>query len=239
MCTWLKDIFWAVCPFPTIKSQDTYLNENRANRVFAENFQSLAEAAMGGSLERQTLLLDYAQRYIAGEESRETSIISRAQALLVSQTLLGALLALITALMGHAEIVVGWEAYVLLALLAYTVLQILLLTFNALRATAGLAVNYPGLSPLIRWLPEGERLMQKNMALATVKTYWDLNISNTWRANHFLLAQQCLRNIIITLALLVGTLLAVLFLTNAPPKEPNIPSFEFLVPDEPSSSWPF
>jgi hypothetical protein len=228
MCVWLQDTFRAFCPLPMKKSQDAYLNENRANPVFAKNFQSLEEAAMGGSSERQKLFLDYAQKYVAGEESREASIISRAQALLVSQTLLGALLALITALMGHAEIVVGWEAYVLLALLGYTVLQTLLLTFNALRATAGLAISYPGLSPLIRWLPEGERLMQKNMALATIKTYRDLNISNTWRANHFLLAQWCLRNIIITLALLVGMLLAVVFLTSSSSKSLEIPSYEYI-----------
>jgi hypothetical protein len=172
--------------------------------------------------------LEYAEKYVEEEEGRETSIISRAQALLVSQTLLGALLALLTALMGHADIVDGWKTYFLLGLLAYTVLQILLLTFNALRATAGLAVRYPGLSPLIRWMPEGERLLQKNMALASIETYWDLNISNTWRANHFMLAQRCLRNIIIALALLVCMLLTVVFLTNAPSKETAIPPYEFI-----------
>ena len=229
MCAWLKEVFFVFCPFPMMKSHDAYLDENRANPIFAKNFQALRDAAMGGSFERQNVFLDYAQKYVDEQEGRETSIIGRAQALLVSQTLLGALLALLTALIGHADIVDGWKTYLLFGLLAYTVLQILLLTFNALRATAGLAVRYPGLAPLIKWMPQGERLLQKNMALASIETYWDLNISNTWRANHFMWAQWCLRNIIIALAALVCMFLTVVFQTNPSSKDLKMPPYEFIV----------
>jgi hypothetical protein len=112
-------------------------------------------------------------------------------------------------LMGHAEIIAGWKTYLLVVLLGYIISQVLLLTFNALRSTAGLSVAYPGVSPLIKWVPEGERLLEKNMALALIKTYWELNISNAWRVSHYGLAQRCLRNIIVALAVLVAALLFV------------------------------
>lgn len=221
MRVWFQRIFFALFPFPVGSSPDGYRDQTLKDPQYQTIFSSLETATNGASAEQQQLFSDYAKRYVSEQQEMTTSIISRAQALLVSQTLLGALIALVTALMGHADIVDGWQVYPLIALLAYTIAQILLLTFNALRAMAGLRVAYPGISPLIEWIPKGERLLEKNMALAFIKTYWDLNISNAWRVNHYSLAQACLRNIIAALAVLVTVLLVALLHSGRSPSLPN------------------
>jgi len=73
----------------------------------------------------------------------------------------------------------------------------------------------------------GERLLEKNMGLALIKTYWELNISNSWRVSHYSLAQSCLRNIIIALAALVSVLLfAVLYAKTVGPN--GAPPYELI-----------
>jgi hypothetical protein len=229
MCTWLKDIFFMAFPMPIGSSPDAYREETLQNPQYEEIFSSLEAATKEATINQQILFSDYAKRYVSEQQDMTASIISRAQALLVSQTLLGALLALVTALMGHTEIVAGWQMYALVALLGYTIIQVLLLTFNALRSTAGLRVAYPGVTPLIKWLPEGERLLEKNMALALIKTYWDLNISNAWRVSHYSLAQACLRNIIIALAVLVAMLLVIVLQARGIVTPSNeVPAYELI-----------
>jgi hypothetical protein len=221
MCGWIKTFFSELFPSPVGRSPETYREQTLKDPRYGTIYSSLEDAAKVASIEQQKLFSDYAKRYVSEQQDMSGSIISRAQALLVSQTLLGALLALVTALMGHTEIVDGWKTYLLIVLLGYTIIQVVLLTFNALRCTAGLSVAYPGVSPLIQWIPEGERLLEKNMALALIKTYWELNISNAWRVSHYSLAQRCLRNIIVALAVLVSALLFVVLQARITSSGPN------------------
>ncbi|HEX4409012.1 MAG TPA: hypothetical protein VH206_09580 [Xanthobacteraceae bacterium] len=227
MCAWIQAAFFELFPFPDKRSPESFRDETIKDPLYTSIYERLEKATEGAKVETQKLFGDYAKQYVSDQQDMTASIISRAQALLVSQTLLGALLALVTALMGHTEVVDGWKVYGLVVLLVYTIVQVLLLTFNALRATAGLSVSYPGVSPLINWIPEGEVLLEKNMGLALIKTYWDLNISNSWRVSHYSLAQRCLRNIIVALAALIFALLfAVLYArTNGPSA---IPPYELI-----------
>lgn len=205
----LMHLLSSLFPTPVFSSADSYRDQALANPQYANLKTDLEVATHNGDLEHQKLFSEYAKAYVEEQHARAASIIARAQTLLVSQTLVGALLALATALIGHTDIVQRCGVKPLLIIfVGYTIIQILLLTINALRATAGLNVAYPGVTPLIQWLPEEERLFQRNMSLELIKTYWDIDISNTWRANHFRFAQVCLRNIIFALVFLVVILVA-------------------------------
>jgi hypothetical protein len=210
----VANLFYAFFPLPDFRTAENYRTKSSEDPRYGEIFRSLQTATRGASVEQQKHFCDYAQGYIAEQRDLTSSIISRAQGLLVAQTFLGALLALVTALMGHSEIIDGWRIYVLFVLLGYTIIQLVLLTMNALRATAGFSYPAPGVSPLIEWIPQREELLLKNMGLEFIKSYWGANIANTWRVNHLGLAQNCLRNIVFALALLVFILIAVVFFSN-------------------------
>ncbi len=211
MCAAIKTAFFTVFPFPELKSAERYRTECSGNPAYDERLSALTVAAKGGGVEQQKHLCDYAEKYVANEQERATSIIARAQALLVAQTYFGALLALATALMGHTEFIDRPKIYVLGGLLGYIIFQILLLTLNAIRATSGLNYSAPGVTPLVDWMPKGEQLLLKHMGLELIKSYWQANIANTWRVNHLSLAQQCLRNIVFASALLVTALMVFVF----------------------------
>jgi hypothetical protein len=215
MWTGLRYLFSTLFPIPIWKSAESYRTAALANPRYAQLRTQLENATGPATLTVQTLFTDYASGYVEEQHARAASIIARAQTLLVSQTLVGALLALATALIGHSDIVDQRGVMpALLTFVAYTIIQILILTINALRATAGLSVAYPGVAPLIAGVPQGDLLFQRHMGLEFINTYWDLDVSNTWRANHFRLAQACLRNIIFALAFLVVILVAAVFHTG-------------------------
>lgn len=220
MCDWMKRIGRGVFPFPMGTSAEVYRDRALKDEIYAKLEAALEDATRTSSLDEIKLFCEYAKRYVSEQQERSSSVISRSQTYLVSQTLVGALLALVTALMGHSDMIDGWKMWLLIAILGYSIIQILLLTVNALRATAGVSVEYPGVTPLIRWVPEGQRLLEKNMALKLIKTYWDLDISNSWRISHFGLAQACLRNIIIALTSLVVILVMVMIWSTPAPHGP-------------------
>jgi hypothetical protein len=222
----LQNLFREIFPFPSIESADAYGTRHSQDPRYGAKRAALEAASSGANLDQQKHFCEYAQQYLAGEQDRASSIISRAQALLVAQTYFGALLALATALMGHTEVIGGWGMYFLGVLLAYTVVQLLLLTVNAIRATLGLTYSLPGVSPLIEWIPKSESLLLKNMGLEFIKSYYQANIANTWRVDHLSLAQKCVRNIVVALAFLVSVLIISVFHTSIQTKySPPSPAF--------------
>jgi hypothetical protein len=211
MPEWPAKIFRACFPMPSFESADAYRVRIRQDPAYNERFAALEAATRWAKVEQQQHFCNFAQQYVDEQRDLTSSIIGRAQGLLIAQTFLGALLALVTALMGHSELFDGWTTYLLFALLAYTIVQLLLLTWNALRATAGLNYRSPGVSPLVEGTPEREELLLRRMGLEFIQSYWEANIANTWRVNHLGLAQNCLRNIVFALAGLVLALIVVIY----------------------------
>jgi hypothetical protein len=103
----LQNLFREIFPFPSIESADAYGTRHSQDPRYGAKRAALEAASSGANLDQQKHFCEYAQQYLAGEQDRASSIISRAQALLVAQTYFGALLALATALMGHTEVIGG------------------------------------------------------------------------------------------------------------------------------------
>jgi hypothetical protein len=220
-------VFHELFPVPSIESANAYRTRYSQRAIYREQLASLEAATSQATLDQQKHFSEYAQQYLKGEEDRASSIISRAQALIIAQTYFGALLALATALMGHTEMIGGSPMYFLGAVLAYTVLQLVLLTVNAIRATSGIGYSLPGVSALIKWAPKSESLLLRNMGLETIESYYDANIANSWRVDQLGLAQKCIRNIVFALAFLVAGLIISVFHTSAETKySPPNPDFK-------------
>jgi hypothetical protein len=194
-------------PFPQLESVSRYIKRYSAIPNYAENFSALEAESRGGDIEQQKELLAHALRYMLDEDARAASIIGRAQALLVAQTFFGVLLAFGTAMIGRAEIFTGHWLTGLLCMLGYLIAVVVLLTFNALRATRGLDYVRIGSSDLRKMISMKERLLVNNLALLTLQSYRHAHIVNTWRAIHLRYAQTCLAIITILLGLLVSFLL--------------------------------
>jgi hypothetical protein len=228
MFTSLKTVFHELFPVPSIESANAYRTRYSELPVYKERLAALEAATSQANLDQQKHFSEYAQQYLKAEEDRASSIISRAQALIIAQTYFGALLALATALMGHTEMIGVSPMYFLGAVLAaYTVLQLVLLTVNAIRATSGIGYSRPGVSALIKWAPKSEPLLLRNMGLEFIKSYYDANIANSWRVDQLGLAQKCIRNIVFALAFLVAGLIISVFHTSVQTKySPPNPDFK-------------
>lgn len=192
----------SVIPFPALQSQEDYVKQHSV-LANAEAARSLETKADSTGLKNNEHLLAHAIRYELAEQDRGSSISNRAQALLVAQTFFGALLAFSTAIVGRADLFVGWLFGSLVILLGYTLLLVILLTINALRATSGLRYRRTGTSDLIVLLSKSESALVAGLATSTLANYRYAGIVNTWRSMHLTFAQTCLRNIVFALAVLV------------------------------------
>lgn len=197
-------------PLPQLESAQHYIKRYSSVPSYAENFEALEDESRSSGLEQQKELLAHAQRYMSDEEARAASIIGRAQALLIAQTFFGVLLASGTAIIGRTEIFTDQRLIVLLWVIGYLIVVVVLLTFNALRATAGLNYLRVGTSDLKNMISMKERLLVNNLALLTLRSYRHAHIVNTWRATHLRYAQTCLAIIILLLGLLVSFLLFII-----------------------------
>jgi hypothetical protein len=214
MPKWPGKILRQFFPMPSFESADQYRERIQKDPAYKERLGALEVSTRWAKIEQQQHFCTFAQQYVDEQRDLTSSIIGRAQGLLIAQTFLGALLALVTALMGHSELFVGWPMYFLIALLAYTIAQLLFLTWNALRATAGLNYRSPGVTPLVEGVPQREELLLRRMGLEFIQSYWEANIANTWRVNHLGAAQNCLRNIVFALAGLVLVLMIIIYSSN-------------------------
>lgn len=205
----LREVF----PLPLLQGSTSYVNEHTAKANF-QAISALESAATKSSPDNIKELLAHSLRYIGDEQDRGASIMSRGQALLIAQTFFGALLAFITAIIGRAEIFSGYFLAALTALLAFTLILVVLLTVNALRATQLIAYRKMGTTDLLKWIETPAGTFSKCLALETLVNYRQASIVNSWRATHLAYAQMCLRNIVFALAMLVVVVFAAIVLAQ-------------------------
>lgn len=213
---WIVRAVRAILPIPQMEGASTYTERYSAIPQFIDVFQKLRKTIDGADKSKQRCLYEHAKNYLGDENDRGASIMSRAQALLIAQTFFGAFLAFGTGIMGRTESFRGWLALVLILLLIYTVTLVLLLTFNALRATAGLRYPRIGTSDLVSAFQGTNERLIKELALLTLDNYRVASIVNTWRMTHLQRAQECLGRIVVALALLVGVVFWAV-ITQEPP----------------------
>ena len=218
-----------ILPWPEWESAERYGERFAAGSEFRKKFEELEAACEKITGALSATLCEHAKGYLAIERDRATSIISRAQALLVSQTFFGILLTFGTAAMGHTITFHGWWLYTVATIVMYLVVQIILLSLNALRAISGLSYYRIGTSDLTKWVAEGDRTFEKRLALETLRSYRRATIANTWRIRHLEYAQACIRNIILSLGLLIAVVLLISF-CPAGPTVGNVPADLFAGP---------
>lgn len=214
----LASIFRKFFPVPEMKSAERFLLEHTQNPLFLQNTNQLEAATAGRRIPLQERLYAHARSYLAEEQDRANSAISRAQGLLVAQTFFGILLAFAGAAMGHTEIYKGWHSCPIVALVLYILIQIVLLTYSALRAAGSLEYSRIGSSDLIAWFAQSETQLVRRIGLMTLDNYRKAAISNSWRIIHLRYAQECLRNTIFALALLIILVFVITI-------DPGFPSF--------------
>ena len=220
--------------FPLSSDADParYAAEAVAQPAFAANTAALQARIPSLPRAQAELIQDYAKDRLASEQSRADSVTSRAQALLVAQAFLGALLSLGGTIIGHLDAFRGWRGGLLTLVALYLVIQTVLLTLSALRTIRGLSFPAIGSSDLLDMLPGGGDQIVRQMALQTLLHYRSAANLNTWRFRQLGNAQTALRNTAVALAALVVLTFcfSVLFPPAEPPPAPlvvRLPASEF------------
>jgi hypothetical protein len=190
--------------------------EEKANATErGDDFRTRTER-IGGFPQRLTedgakVMNTLAKEAMAAEAAREGSVISRAQALLVAQAFLAAVLALGGASTFPGASVGGWAPWSVAALIAAIVVQAFLMTWCALRALRGahhVRLSYGDYEAIV--LADGkdsearsEGAAEAEMAVRTLNIYRRTLIRNDDRFEHLELAQRGLRNTCFLLSALV------------------------------------
>ncbi len=156
------------------------------------------------------------------EAARANSVLSRAQALLVAQAFLGALLSLGDTVVGHLEAFSFWRSSLLGIVALYLVIQTVLLTVSALRALSGVPFPAIGSSDLLAMLSSPADDIVRQMTLQMLLHYRTAANLNTWRFSHLSNAQTALRNTAIALAVLVVFTLALSVFAAPKPPAPGL-----------------
>lgn len=182
------------------------------------NVTALRIAAMAlGDTTRLKEFRDIATKKVEGEESRQSSIMTRAQGLFVALALFGFLFTFGASFMTQTTRVDRWVLWVALAFVLFILLQIVLMVFNILRAIRGINHRTSGSSDLTRWLSlptEGD--FYRAQALLTLEHYREAALYNNWRFEHLTFAFKGLRNIVFALSALILFLFVVGILTPPP-----------------------
>lgn len=216
-------MFWhwlvqQVFPVGALSGAPTYLDQLEQDPTYRNNTLRLQRLIPSASKEVAEVAHAHAKDYLALEDKRADSIISRGQGLLVSQAFLGALLSLGGAVSSRADVFRGWPLWIVSAIVCYIVVQTFLLTRCALISTG--AIGYPRVSSsqLAELLTGTEEQAISGLALRSIMNYRRSALLNDWRFISLHAAQNSLRNTAISLGFLV---LIVLYLFHHPAPPPS------------------
>jgi hypothetical protein len=217
--TW-RSILHQIFPIGPLKGAQTYLAELEQDPAYRQNTERLERNIPTARKEVNSVIYTHAKDYLALEDKRSDSVISRGQGLLVSQAFLGALLSLGGAISSRTELFVGWTLWLTSAVVIYIVFQTFLLTRCALISTG--SIGYPRISSsqLAGVLDATEGEAVATLALRSILNYRRTALLNDWRFLSLQAAQHSLRNTAISLGILV--LIVLYLLHNPAPKAPDI-----------------
>jgi hypothetical protein len=234
---WLCHVWSEAFPLSGEGNPTRYVTAAEGNPIFAANTTALGTRILALPRAEADLIQSYAKDQLAAEHSRADSILSRAQALLVAEAFLSALLSLGGTIIGHLDTFGGWRGYSLGVVTGYLVIQTLLLTAGALRAIRGRDFPAISSSELLAVLPTGADGIVREMSLRMLLNYRTSTNLNTWRFIQLGNAQTALRNTTVALAVLVILTFAfsVLFppATASPELIVHLPRSEFAAAREP------
>jgi hypothetical protein len=209
-------------PISTIGRAEIYVatytehqpGESEEAREFIEKreeiFEDLRAKVEAANDENIILALrEVALARMKSEDDRAVSVIGRAQNLLSGIALFGVVLSFAGSLatLGHMPGKENWSmAAAILA--GYVIINVVIMTFNVLRAAGGLAYSAAGNSDLARWATSADVLaFHRAHMLMSLDHLRHAKLNNDWRFAHLHLAQNGLRNIAYALSLLALTAL--------------------------------
>ncbi len=222
MLSWLRPLWYEVFPFWLQSNAERYGQEAASNPDFAANTTALQARIPDMGRNEVDLIHAYAKGRMDAEAARANSVLSRAQALLVAQAFLGALLSLGGTVVGHLEAFSFWRSSLLGIVALYLVIQTVLLTVSALRALSGVPFPAIGSSDLLAMLSSPADDIVRQMTLQMLLHYRTAANLNTWRFSHLSNAQTALRNTAIALAVLVVFTLALSVFAAPKPPAPGL-----------------
>ncbi len=146
---------------------------------------------------------------ISDEANRQASIITRAQGLFVGLALFGFLFTFGAGLLTQTTRIQWWELWICLGLVAFILLQMIVMVVNILRAIRGMSYPTFGTSDLTAWLGiSGNAGFYRYSGTPTLDHYRVAALNNTWRMHYLQSALTGLRNIVFTLSALIMFLLS-------------------------------
>jgi hypothetical protein len=161
---------------------------------------------------------DIANARISDEAGRQASIITRAQGLFVGLALFGFLFTFGAGLLTQTMRIQRWELWICLVLVAFILLQMIVMVMNILRAIRGIGYPTFGTSDLTTWLGSSDNAgFYRSQRLLVLDHYRVAERNNTWRVHYLQFALKGLRNIVFTLSALIMFLLVIGVLTPPPP----------------------
>ncbi|HEX5326343.1 MAG TPA: hypothetical protein VFW75_06720 [Acetobacteraceae bacterium] len=193
----------AVFPLSLKARADPYLEQAEKDQTYKDNTAALRAEIPALPKDSADIVFAHAKDRLAGEHARQDSIISRAQALLVAQAVLSALLTVGGTALGHLEAFSGWRAWAICAVAFYVLVQTALLTVSALRAVGGLGYPAIATSTLLRAMATTADDLVRRLAVETLLNYRVATVLNSWRFIPLSMAQRALRNTALAFALLV------------------------------------
>lgn len=213
-------------PFPRSDSAEAYSSEQI--RGAQANIDKLRAVADREKLEQ---LRDHAVARKTDEDQRQTSIITRAQGLLVGLALFGVLLTFAANFLTSGPPLGSRWLIPYAALASYITAQMILMVVNVLRTIGGIEYAEIGSSDLAQWvaLPTVSDFYRAQ-ALLTLAHYRRAAGNNSWRFDHLRFALKCLRNIVGALSFLMLLLVAFSFFADHR-KDPLFLIFSALQPD--------
>jgi hypothetical protein len=181
-----------------------------ANPDFKRNVAVLTDTAQATSdPERLKEFRDIAKGRYNEETTRQASIMSRAQGLLIVLAFFGALAAFGTSLLTATAQISPWLLWLCFVCVAFIVLQMAIMVFNTLAAIRGIHYPVAGSSDFTDWLKQPDQAaFYRAEALLTLEHYRHAVMNNNWRFGRLDHALKGLRNIVLVLGILILALFA-------------------------------
>lgn len=219
MFEWLLLVLRQLFPLAPRITAHRFVENRLADNTLQANVASL-EVAAQATRDRDRLreLRDLANSKIKDEDSRQASIISRAQALFVALAILGTLFTFAASfLTTTAAISKPWLGS-LGVIVGYILVQLILMVHNIISAIAGTGYPTSGSSDMTRWMRlHSIEDFYRAQALLTLSHYRTAALNNTWRFEYLEQALRGLRNVVYALGIVIACLFAVGFADGVAP----------------------
>lgn len=203
----LVSAFLEVLPFPRTERQANYVGTQLGNEELKQNIQNLENAIAVSTKDGAKGIREHSIAQFSKETEQLNSIITRGQALLAFTAFFGVFVSLAADVLLSDKGSTPPLVWALRIIGSYIVVQIVLLIVNTLNTIGATLYTDIGSSELASFAKACEHEFAKQYAKHKLEHYRRTAITNSWRMDHLVRAQKCLRNIGFGMAVIVLTVL--------------------------------